>query len=30
MEIKDPNVSATMSGAACGHVVSGALPEEDR
>jgi Rieske 2Fe-2S family protein len=30
MEIKDPNVSATMSGLACGHLVSGALPEEDR
>jgi Rieske 2Fe-2S family protein len=30
MEIKPPNLSATMSGRACGRVVSGALPEEDR
>ena len=30
MEIKAPNQSATMSGKACGRVVSGELPEEDR
>ncbi len=30
MEIKPPNESATMSGRACGRLVSGALPEEDR
>jgi len=30
MEIKPPNQSATMSGRACGRIVSGALPEEDR
>jgi Rieske 2Fe-2S family protein len=30
MEIKDPNQSATMSGQACGRIVSGALPEDDR
>ncbi len=30
MEIKAPNESATMSGRACGRVVSGDLPEEDR
>jgi Rieske 2Fe-2S family protein len=30
MEIKAPNESATMSGRACGRVVSGDLPAEDR
>ena len=30
MEIKAPNQSATMSGRACGRVVSEAVPEEDR
>jgi len=30
MEIKPPNESATMTGRACGRVVSGSLPEEDR
>ena len=30
MEIKPPNQSATMTGRACGHLVSGGLPEEDR
>ncbi|HLQ66908.1 MAG TPA: aromatic ring-hydroxylating dioxygenase subunit alpha [Candidatus Limnocylindrales bacterium] len=30
MEIKAPNESATMSGRACGRVVSGDLPEEDK
>jgi phenylpropionate dioxygenase-like ring-hydroxylating dioxygenase large terminal subunit len=30
MEIKAPNESATMSGRACGTVVSGDLPEADR
>ncbi len=30
MEIKAPNESATMSGRACGHLVSDALPGEDR
>jgi len=30
MEIKPPNESATMSGRACGRVVSGALSEEDK
>ncbi len=30
MEIKDPNRSATMSGAACGRLVSEDLPAEDR
>ena len=30
MEIKPPNVSATMSGRACGRIVSGDIPESDR
>ena len=30
MEIKPPNQSATMSGRACGHLVSDQLPGEDR
>jgi Rieske 2Fe-2S family protein len=30
MEIKPPNESATMSGRACGHLVCGDLPAEDR
>jgi Rieske 2Fe-2S family protein len=30
MEIKPPNESATMTGRACGRLVSGDLPEEDR
>ena len=30
MEIKPPNVSATMSGRACGRVVSNDIPEQDR
>ncbi len=30
MEIKPPNQSATMSGRACGHLVSGDLPDRDR
>lgn len=30
MEIRPPNESATMSGAACGRLVSDALPAEDR
>jgi phenylpropionate dioxygenase-like ring-hydroxylating dioxygenase large terminal subunit len=30
MEIKPPNESATMTGRACGRLVSGELPEEDR
>jgi Rieske 2Fe-2S family protein len=30
MEIRPPNVSATMSGQACGRVVSGDLTDEDR
>ncbi len=30
MEIKPPNESATMTGRACGRVVSAGLPEEDR
>jgi Rieske 2Fe-2S family protein len=30
MEIRPPNVSATMSGRACGRIVSGDLPDEDR
>jgi Rieske 2Fe-2S family protein len=30
MEIKPPNQSATMTGRACGRVVSEGLPEEDR
>ena len=30
MEIKSPNQSATMSGRACGHLVSGDLPDDDR
>jgi Rieske 2Fe-2S family protein len=30
MEIKAPNESATMSGRACGRVVSGDLPADDR
>jgi len=30
MEIKPPNQSATMSGRACGHLVSGDLPDQDR
>jgi Rieske 2Fe-2S family protein len=30
MEIKPPNESATMSGRACGRIVSGELPEDDR
>ena len=30
MEIKEPNKSATMSGRACGRIVSGDVPEDDR
>jgi phenylpropionate dioxygenase-like ring-hydroxylating dioxygenase large terminal subunit len=30
MEIKPPNESATMSGRACGRIVSGDIPESDR
>ncbi len=30
MDIKAPNESATMSGRACGHIVSDALPDDDR
>ncbi len=30
MEIRPPNVSATMSGRACGRLVSGDLPADDR
>jgi Rieske 2Fe-2S family protein len=30
MEIRPPNVSATMSGRACGRLVSGDLPDDDR
>jgi Rieske 2Fe-2S family protein len=30
MEIKAPNQSATMSGRACGRLVSGEIPEDDR
>ena len=30
MEIKPPNESATMTGRACGRLVSGDIPEEDR
>ncbi len=30
MEIKPPNQSATMSGRACGRLVSGEIPEDDR
>jgi Rieske 2Fe-2S family protein len=30
MEIRPPNQSATMSGQACGRLVNGDLPEEDR
>src|SRR5262249_57524644 len=30
MEIKAPNQSATMSGRAAGHLVSDAIPEDDR
>jgi Rieske 2Fe-2S family protein len=30
MEIKPPNESATMSGRACGRLVSAALPDDDR
>jgi Rieske 2Fe-2S family protein len=30
MEIKPPNESATMTGRACGHLVSGDIPEADR
>jgi Rieske 2Fe-2S family protein len=30
MEIKAPNESATMSGRACGHIVSDQIPADDR